>query len=515
MIDISYKERMKETENAKDFFEKNEEEVCKTICRILFGMTLVFPALFLCSAVHIFQIEFRELIPISIFGVICTVSPILLWKCRVPIRFIKNYSIIALAVVIALMAANADLGIYMTYVLALSLSCLYFDKKFTIRTAIIGFICMIIAVYFRSGNVTLQDGDTRMKWFIGYGMGYTIEYIAMSAVFFTLTKRARKLLENLHSAENVKEILDNCGTASTGLSNLLRNLKEAIRNTVDNNQKICYETDLTRTGCENNLELVRQTGSSINEMDENMRIISQQTEKMFEISTDAYSKIANYIEIMNEAVASMHRIEVSSESIREKIRQVGNCAKEIDSFADTIAGIANQTNILAINASIEAVRAGEQGRGFSVVASRVGELAEECKIATQSITAQIQEMNTNVKDAHTSVDENSGAVLEGIKKIDTAKEEAGKLLDIQNASMQKVKEVEENLERGLNHQKQVAAMAEDMNGTTSKSLEQVKVIHQAIGQQAEMTTVIQETFEEVQKISDSLLAISMQETADI
>lgn len=504
---------MKETKENKDFFERNEEEVCKTICKILLWMTVAFPTLFLCSAVHIFQVTFRELIPISVFGVVCTVSPTILWKCKVPIRFIKNYSIVALAVVVALMASNSNLGIYMTYVLALALSCLYFDKKFTVRTAIIGFIGMIIAVYFRSGNVALHPGDTRMKWFIGYGMGFTIEYIAMSAVFIALSKRARKLLENLHNTEVVKEILDNCGTASTRLSNLLGNLKTAIRDTVDNNQKICHEADLTRTGCENNLEQVRQTGSSICEMDENMHLISRQTEEMSEISADAYNKIANYIEIMNQAAESMHQIEASSDSIREKISQVGSCAVEIASFADTIAGIANQTNILAINASIEAARAGEQGKGFSVVASKVGVLAERCKAATQSITAQIREMNTNVEDAHASVDENGEVVLAGIQKINTAKEEAGKLLEAQNASIRKVKEVEENLEAGLNHQKRVAAMAEDMNGTTSQSLEQVKEIGQAIERQAELTAVMQEAFEEVQRISEALLEISRQETA--
>ena len=57
-------------------------------------------------------------------------------------------------------------------------------------------------------------------------------------------------------------------------------------------------------------------------------------------------------------------------------------------------------------------------------------------------------------------------------------------------------------------------MAEDMNGTTSQSLEQVKVISQAIGQQAELTAIMQEAFEKVQKISDSLLEISMQGTVD-
>lgn len=119
-------------------------------------------------------------------------------------------------------------------------------------------------------------------------------------------------------------------------------------------------------------------------------------------------------------------------------------------------------------------------------------------------------MNENVEAAYVSVDENGVTVSAGIQEITTAKEEAGKLLEAQNAAIQKVKEVEENLAVSLGHQERVAAMAEDMNLTTNQSLEQVKTIGQAIEQLVELTAVMEEAFEEVQKISDALLQISMQ-----
>ncbi len=504
---------MEGTSNKKGFFERNDEEVCKTICKIMLWVTITFPVLFLCSAIHVFQLTFQELYPITVLGVICTVSPTILLKCRVPIAFIKNYSIIALALVIALMASNSHLGIYITYVLALALSCMYFDKKFTVRTAVIGYICLVAGVFFRSGNVTLVEGDTRLKWFIGYAMGYTIEYAAMSAVFIALAKRARKLLENLHSTELIEGLLESCGTASKSLSDLLGNLKLTIHETVDNNQKIRYEADKTGEGCESNLRQVQETRDSILNMDQNMQMIHRQTEEMAQISADSYEKTMNYIEIMNQAVDSMHSIESSSDEIRKKITQVGDCSREIASFADVIVGIANQTNILAINASIEAARAGEHGKGFAVVASQVSVLAERCKAATQSITTQIQKMNENVEIAHSAVDENGKIVSGGIREIMTAKEEAEKLLEVQSVSGQKVNEVEENLAVSLRHQERVAKMAEEMSDTTNHSREQVKNIGIAIEQQAQLAKSMEQAFEEVRKISDTLLRISLQQEA--
>lgn len=344
-------------------------------------------------------------------------------------------------------------------------------------------------------------------------MGYTLEYIVMSAVFISLAKRARKLLENLHSTEKIEELLENCGTASGKLSGLLVNLKQAIHETVDNNQKIGYEADKTREGCESNLNQVQETRDSILNMDGNMQVIYSQTEEMSRISADSYEKTMNYIGIMNQAVDSMHRIESSSDEIREKISQVGNCSAEIASFADTIVGIANQTNILAINASIEAARAGEQGKGFAVVASQVGLLAERCKEATQSITAQIRKMNENVGAAYGSVDENGEIVLSGIKEITTAKEEAEKLLEVQKTTGQKVKEVEENLAESIRYQKRVAEMAEEMSDTTNRSREQVENIGKAMEQQTELAKGMEKAFEEVQNISDTLLQISLQQNS--
>lgn len=501
---------MEEASKKKGFFARNEEEVCKTICKILLCTTSVFPALFILSAVHVFKLTFQELIPISILGVICTTSPTILLKCKVSVTFIKNYSIVALAITIALMASNYNLGIYMTYVLALALSCMYFDKRFTVRTAVVGYVCLVVGVYFRSGNAILMEGDTRMKWFTGYIMGYTIEYIAMSAVFISLSKRARRLLETLHGTEKIEALLESCGTASGSLSELLGNLKQTIRETVDNNQKIQCDADRTREGCESNLNQVQETRNSILNMDENMQMIHRQTEEMSRISEDSYEKTINYIDIMNQAVDSMQGIESSSDELREKITQVGACSEEIASFADMIVGIANQTNILAINASIEAARAGEQGKGFAVVATQVKVLAERCKEATQSITAQIQKMNENVEAAHASVDENGRIVSDGIREIVTAKEEARKLLDVQTVSGQKVKEVEENLAASLKYQERMEKMAEEMSDTTKRSREQVENIGMAIRQQAELAESMEQAFEEVRKISEALLQISLQ-----
>ncbi len=492
------------------FFSKNDDDVTRLMCKILLWMTLIFPVFFLLSIVKVFSITVPALLRLLPFGLICTISPTILYKCKVKTTFLKNYSIIAVGVFIAIMATNSHVGIYMTYCLALAFSCLYFDRRFTIRTAIIGYVLLVVAVFFRSRNVEIYDGSTPMKWFIAYTMGYTMEYVAMSLVFINLAKRARKLLETLHNTEQVKDILTHCGDASTNLSELMINLKSSINDTVDNNSRIKNITIQTKSGCEHNLDQANQTSESIEKLDSNILEIAGQTQALTEITNSSYEKTRNYIDVMNKAVEAMEQIRQGSDSIQEQIAAVESCRNEISDFANTISSIAAKTNILALNASIEAARAGENGKSFAVVASQVGQLAEATKNATINIKQRIEAMNESVSNAHESVNQNAVTVESGLTEITSARDEAGALLDYQVRSNEKVAEVEGNLKANEACQNEVSVMSADMSEVTLESLNQVGEIQEALEAQAELTATMLEAFAQVQAISDQLLTISQQ-----
>lgn len=491
----------------EDFFKKNEAEVGRLMCRVLLGITLVFPVFFLMSGLGIFKITISELLVLTPIGALCTVSPMVLYKLKVPSGFIKYYSIIAVAVVIALMASNAHVGIYMTYLLALALSCLYFDRKFTAFAAVIGFVAMVIAVWFRSGSADLGD-RTRMSWFIAYTLGYTMEYAAMSAVFIALAGRARKLLLNLHSSERVKAILDNCGAASEKLSGLISNLSGAIQDTSANNRRIEDEAQQTMQGCENTLEHVRATSADISSMDRLMSEALTQTESMAGIAEQSYNKSRSYIDIMERAAGAMEQIGSSGREIRGRIDSLGECVREIAQFSGTIDDIAEQTHILALNASIEAARAGEHGRGFAVVASQVRTLAAASRRATQSISEQIDRMSDSMKQTREAAARNEKKVAEGIGEINLAQSEAREMLELQSRSNETMLATQKNIKESAGCQAKVADSAAGMEGVAKGSMEQVRAIRSAIDRQKELVDRMEQAFAEVSGISESLLEIS-------
>lgn len=495
----------------REFFEKNEAEVNYLMCKILLGTTLVFPVFFLLSALNVFKIEIMDLVRLLPLGLVCTLSPMILYRRGVSSVFLKNYSIVAVALFVMLMAGNASIGIYMTYVLALALSCLYFDQAFTKRAALIGYACLFVGVFLRSGDVTLYNGDTRFSWFLGYFMGYTMEYVIMSAVFISLSGRARRLLESLQTTEKLKEVLSGCGAASGQLSGLLVNLKAAIRDTAENNIQIDAEAGKTMEGCRNTLRQVQVTNANIGDMETIMQETMQQAGDMAEIASVSFEKTQNYIEVMERAVDSIRQIDQSSDLLQGRIDGLGNSAAEIAGFADTIQQIASQTNLLALNASIEAARAGEHGRSFAVVANEIKDLADEVRLSTQSITEQIAQMNENVELTREAVIQNKANVSEGIQEIDVARAEAEKLLELQSQSSQKVKAVEQNMTNNAVHQEKVSEAAAGMNDVTNESIGQVEAIQSALEQQRALVEHMEEAFDEVQVISGQLMEISRQE----
>lgn len=491
----------------EDFFEKNEKAVGRLMCRILLGITLVFPLFFLFSALGIFKVTISELAVITPFGVICTVSPVILSKFGVPSKFIKYYTVIAVALVIALMASNAHIGIYMTYLLAIALSCMYFDKKFTIFTSVVGYVCLVAAVYFRSGTADLGD-RTRISWFIAFTLGYTMEYVAMSAVFIALAGRSKKMLDSLHNSEQVRDILNNCGTASEQLSKLIINLSAAINNTGENNRRIESEAVKTINGCRDTLEQVKSTTGGIADMDRLIGEVLKQTESMAKIADDSYHKSMGYIDTMAQAADSVEQIGNSGRTIRERIDSLGECVHEIAGFSDTIESIAEQTHILALNASIEAARAGEYGRGFAVVAAQVRTLAAGSRKAAQSISEQIGRMNESMEQTREAVSSNENNVTEGTAEIIRARDEASEIAELQSRSNETVLATQENIRASAASQAKVAQSAAAMEEVAYSSIEQVKSIRSAIERQKELVVMMEQAFAEVSGISEKLLEIS-------
>lgn len=491
----------------EQFFYENDRKVNAKVCRILMWLSLVFPALFLLSYLNIFHLSIKELCLITPFGLLCTLMPTALKHFNISVQALKYISIISLSLVIALMGSNSNIGIYITYILALAISCMYFDAKFTRNMAILGYLCLVVAVFFRSHNVTLSEGDTAMNWFRGYVTGFTIEYIALSAVCISISKATRTLLESVQDKDKLQAVLDNCDDASGNLVDSVNQLHDALEQSRTGNAVVADFAKQTMDDCRSNQEYVHDTVEEIQKMADSIDMIITKTNNMKEVATQTYESTHSYIQVMDDAVSSMDVISQSTDETLQTIQILENRVQHIEELTNTIIAIANQTSLLSLNASIEAARAGENGKGFAVVAEEVRKLAEQSHDAVGSITNHVEGIRQSVADASTSILKGSQSVETGLEKIRVARTEAENLGNIQKTSLQTAEDIFGSSQETKNSVNGVVEKSEHMTTLMEHSSEMVSDIRERLDTQESLLQDMDRVFYQVSDVSGQLKEI--------
>ncbi len=221
---------------------------------------------------------------------------------------------------------------------------------------------------------------------------------------------------------------------------------------------------------------IRDAEESVQLMAKSIQEVDASVSKATEVGRRTLVATEQGAQAVRNSIAGMDGIREQIQETAKRIKRLGESSQEIGEIVDLISDITEQTNVLALNAAIQAASAGEAGRGFSVVAEEVQRLAERSGEATKQIGALVKTIQSDTYDAVAAMEKSTLGVVEGAK-----------LSDVAGQSLKEIEQVSNELARLINSISVTTQVQTDMVGEVSDVMKDVMSITQQTTEGTRMT----------------------------
>lgn len=211
---------------------------------------------------------------------------------------------------------------------------------------------------------------------------------------------------------------------------LVSHIEDAATKIASAGNEILVSTEQQASGVTEQASQISQIASSLQELSATAKQIAESAHNVLTSAEKAEEAALQGGKAVQDSIAAMHKIHETVSAAAKKIATLGESSKKIGIITTTIADIAEQTNLLALNAAIEAARAGEQGRGFAVVADEIRKLAEKTSVQLENINSLITTIQEETNSTIMAIENGTKSVEEGKRLINIAGEALAEIIDV-------------------------------------------------------------------------------------
>ena len=323
----------------------------------------------------------------------------------------------------------------------------------------------------------------------------------------------------------IRQVYDSANSLNDAASRLAASAKEAG----DATSQISITIQQVATGINQQAESISKTASSSEQMsraidgvargaqEQSLSVVKasnvtslittaiQQVAVSAEVGANGVSQAAETARegarTVEETIQGMSTIKEKVGLSAQKVQEMGQRSSQIGAIVGTIDDIASQTNLLALNAAIEAARAGEHGKGFAVVADEVRKLAEKSTAATKEIASLIHDIQDTVTEAVTAMDQGATEVEKGVQRANKSDEALGEILKAVQAVNQQVDEI--------------ALAAKEINSSSNELVSAMDSVSAVVEQNTAFTEEMSANSDDVTQSVESIASVSEENSAAV
>ena len=277
----------------------------------------------------------------------------------------------------------------------------------------------------------------------------------------------------------------------------LRLLVGNVQNTVARVAQTTAQVESTSTellaASTEQLREIRETGQSVLTMAERINGVSSQAQESATVARQSLQAASSGLQAVQNAIGGMNSIRDQIQETSKRIKRLGESSQEIGEITELISDITEQTNVLALNAAIQAASAGEAGRGFSVVAEEVQRLAERSADATRQIAALVKAIQTDTQDAVGAMERSTQGVVEGAKLSDNAGTALSEIDRVSRRLAELIEQISQSASREANSANVVAANIQHIFAVTEQTGEGTRATAQQVRELSHMADELRQS----------------------
>lgn len=495
---------IRKTERESDFFVSKAMRVTALALLLIVilnvvGIFKITPgAMYLAGGIGILLL----LVPTLLVNILKLEHPCLKWIfVTISIAFVS------------IMIVTLNWHAIVIFIYAIGIAGFYYSKALN-RYALVGsLICFSIAQYFAyTTNLTTDHNPDSLSDLILFCiLPRALSLIGISAIFISQNSKLTNMLKTMMDGEAQAKMMESLNAmrekskeVSQELSNSVGTLSQVSDNTRDNSVRISHEANIATTASERTMEQLGQVADNVSMISSNLVRLASNTDEISDISKSVHALSEENASDMNNAKMKFDEISESTKKSKSIIDELEKKSMEILKIVEVITSISSQTNMLALNASIESARAGEAGRGFAIVAEQIRQLAEQTKNAVENISSIVHDFVDGAALASDAMENSASLVESGVSLINAAKQSGQKVTVSVEEMDVKIDDIDHVTRDAADYSEKIVQIVTNVQTICAESMESLKHVDETGAEGTKEIATLVELVESIKAMAADL-----------